>query len=117
MTSQAENELLTRVGPGTPMGNLMRQYWIPACLSSELTADGDPLRLMLLGEPLVAFRDTAGRVGILDHRCPHRCAPLFFGRNEEGGLGAASTTAGSSTPTATAWRCRTSRPTRISAKR
>jgi len=86
MTSQTENELLTRVGPGTPMGNLMRQYWIPACLSSELTDDGDPLRLMLLGEPLVAFRDTAGRVGILDHRCPHRGAPLFFGRNEEGGL-------------------------------
>jgi len=45
MTSQAENELLTRVGPGTPMGALMRQYWLPACLSSELVADGDPMRL------------------------------------------------------------------------
>ena len=86
MTSQAENELLTRVGPGTPMGALMRQYWVPACLSSELVADGDPLRLMLLGERLIAFRDSAGRAGILDHRCPHRCASLFFGRNEEGGL-------------------------------
>jgi phenylpropionate dioxygenase-like ring-hydroxylating dioxygenase large terminal subunit len=86
MTTQAENELLTRVGPGTPMGALMRQYWVPACLSSELKADGDPLRLMLLGERLVAFRDSTGRVGVLDHRCPHRCASLFFGRNEEGGL-------------------------------
>ena len=86
MKTAAENELLTQVGPGTPIGNLMRQYWVPACLSSELKADGDPLRLMLLGERLIAFRDSAGRVGIFDHRCPHRCASLFFGRNEEGGL-------------------------------
>jgi phthalate 4,5-dioxygenase len=86
MTSQSENELLTRIGSGTPMGVLMRQYWVPACLSSELRADGDPLRLMLLGERLIAFRDSSGRVGVLDHRCPHRCASLFFGRNEEGGL-------------------------------
>ncbi len=68
------------------MGELMRQYWLPACLSSELVTDGDPLRLMLLGERLIAFRDSTGRVGVLDHRCPHRCASLFFGRNEEGGL-------------------------------
>jgi phenylpropionate dioxygenase-like ring-hydroxylating dioxygenase large terminal subunit len=68
------------------MGALMRQFWMPACLSSELLADGDPLRLMLLGEKLIAFRDTEGRIGILDHRCPHRCASLFFGRNEEGGI-------------------------------
>ncbi|MBV9555150.1 MAG: Rieske 2Fe-2S domain-containing protein [Alphaproteobacteria bacterium] len=68
------------------MGALLRQYWVPACLSSELAADGDPLRLMLLGEKLVAFRDGAGRIGVFDHRCPHRCASLFFGRNEEGGL-------------------------------
>ena len=86
MTSHSENELLTRVGPGTAMGNLMRHYWIPACLSSELKADGDPVRLMLPGEKLIAFRDTAGRIGIMDHRCPHRCASLFFGRNEEGGI-------------------------------
>ncbi|HTT79808.1 MAG TPA: Rieske 2Fe-2S domain-containing protein [Stellaceae bacterium] len=86
MTTAAENEFLTRIGPGTPMGALMRQYWMPACLSSELKADGDPLRLMLLGEKLIAFRDSFGRVGVLDHRCPHRCASLFFGRNEEGGL-------------------------------
>jgi phthalate 4,5-dioxygenase oxygenase subunit len=86
MTTAAENEMLTQVGPGTPMGSLMRQYWVPACLSSELKADGDPLRLMLLGERLIAFRDSTGRIGVLDHRCPHRCASLFFGRNEGGGL-------------------------------
>jgi phthalate 4,5-dioxygenase oxygenase subunit len=86
MTTQAENEFLTRVGPGTPMGALLRQYWLPACLSSELVTDGNPVRLMLLGENLIAFRDSSGRIGVLDHRCPHRCASLFFGRNEEGGL-------------------------------
>ena len=86
MTSQSDNELLTQIGPGTAMGALMRHYWVPACLSSELVADGEPVRLVLLGEKLIAFRDSAGRVGILDHRCPHRCASLFFGRNEEGGL-------------------------------
>ena len=86
MVSVANNELLTRVGPGTPMGNLMRQYWVPACQSTEIEADGAPLRVMLLGEKLLAFRDTDGKVGVMDHRCPHRCASLFFGRNEEGGL-------------------------------
>ena len=86
MTTAAENELLTRVGPGTPMGEFMRQFWIPAAMSSELKADGDPMRLKLLGEQLIAFRDTNGKVGVMDHRCPHRCASLFFGRNEEGGL-------------------------------
>jgi phenylpropionate dioxygenase-like ring-hydroxylating dioxygenase large terminal subunit len=86
MLTAVANEMLTRTGPGTPMGDLMRQYWIPACLSSELKADGEPMRLLLLGEQLIAFRDTEGRVGIMEHRCPHRCASLFFGRNEEGGL-------------------------------
>jgi phenylpropionate dioxygenase-like ring-hydroxylating dioxygenase large terminal subunit len=86
MLSARDNELLTRIGPGTPMGQLMRHYWLPACKSSEITPDGPPLRLMLLGEKLIAFRDSAGRAGIMDHRCPHRCASLFFGRNEEGGL-------------------------------
>src|SRR3979490_2760234 len=86
MLTAANNEMLTRVGPGTPMGNLMREYWIPACLSSELKADGEPMRLMLLGEQLVAFRDTLGRVGVMEHRCPHRCASLFLGRNERGGI-------------------------------
>src|SRR5579871_4964325 len=86
MTTAAEGAELTRVGPGTVMGELMRRYWIPAAMSSELKADGAPLRLMLLGEKLIAFRDSAGRVGVMDHRCPHRCASLFLGRNEENGL-------------------------------
>ena len=68
------------------MGELMRHYWLPALKSSELKADGDPVRFRLLGENLLAFRDTAGRIGVMDHRCPHRCASLFFGRNEEGGI-------------------------------
>ncbi len=86
MTSQQEFDLVTRTGPGTPMGELMRQYWIPAARSSELVADGPPVRIMLLGEKLIAWRDSAGRVGVMDHRCPHRCASLFYGRNEENGL-------------------------------
>ena len=86
MTTAHESTELTRVSPATSMGDLMRQYWIPACLSSELARDGAPLRLMLLGEKLIAFRDSAGRVGVMDHRCPHRCASLFLGRNEEGGI-------------------------------
>ena len=77
---------LVHVGPGTAMGELMRQHWMPALMSSELRADGDPVRLMLLGERLIAFRDSAGRVGIMDHRCPHRCASLFIGRNEDHGI-------------------------------
>lgn len=86
MTTVQDSEILTRVSRGTPMGELMRQYWIPAAKSDELEADGDPVRLMLLGEKLIAFRDTNGKVGVMDHRCPHRCASLFFGRNEEGGI-------------------------------
>src|SRR4030081_2723667 len=86
MTTAAEGKELTQVGPGTVMGELMRQYWIPAAQSSELVRDGAPLRLMLLGEKLIAFRDSTDRVGVMDHRCPHRCASLFLGRNEEGGL-------------------------------
>ncbi|NQV57600.1 MAG: Rieske 2Fe-2S domain-containing protein [Rhodospirillales bacterium] len=86
MTTANENEILTRVGAGTKMGELMRQFWLPVAKSSELVADGDPVRLKILGEKLIAFRDTSGRVGVMDHRCPHRCASLFFGRNEENGI-------------------------------
>ena len=86
MSKARDREDLTRVGPGTVMGEFMRQYWIPAALSSELKPDGDPMRLLLLGEKLIAFRDSAGRVGVIDQRCPHRCASLFLGRNEENGL-------------------------------
>lgn len=81
-----ENEALTRVGPGTLMGNLMRQYWLPALRSDELEAGGSPVRLLLLGEKLIAYRSPNGEVGVMDHRCPHRNASLFFGRNEEGGM-------------------------------
>jgi phthalate 4,5-dioxygenase len=86
MTTAIEGAELSQVGPGTMMGQMMRQYWLPALMSSELERDGAPLRLMLLGEKLIAFRDSQGRVGVMDQRCPHRCASLFLGRNEEGGL-------------------------------
>jgi phthalate 4,5-dioxygenase oxygenase subunit len=86
MTNAIESEQLTRVGPGTIMGDLLRQYWLPAAKSSEVVTGGDPVRLMLLGEKLIAFRDATGRVGVMDHRCPHRCASLFYGRNEAGGI-------------------------------
>ncbi len=87
MLSEEDNELLCRVGAGTPMGELMRQYWIPALASSELrTPDGPPMRVRLLGENLIAFRDSDGSVGLLGANCAHRGASLFFGRNEECGL-------------------------------
>jgi phenylpropionate dioxygenase-like ring-hydroxylating dioxygenase large terminal subunit len=86
MTTAGENELLTRIGPGTPMGALMREYWMPVARSDEIAPGGSPLRLAAMGERLVAFRDGAGRIGVIDHRCPHRAASLFYGRNEDGGL-------------------------------
>src|SRR5690348_5061050 len=87
MLSSEENALLTRVGPGTPMGTLLRRYWLPAMLAEEVPApDCSPVRVMLLGEELVAFRDTEGRIALLGAHCPHRGASLFFGRNEEHGL-------------------------------
>jgi phthalate 4,5-dioxygenase len=87
MLSQAENELLCRTGPGTPMGELFRRFWLPALLPSELPApDSEPIRFRILSEDLIAFRDTNGKVGFLDQHCPHRGASLFFGRNEECGL-------------------------------
>jgi phthalate 4,5-dioxygenase len=82
-----DNEALCRIGPDTVMGAFMRQYWIPAMLSSELPRpDSDPVRVLLLGEQLIAFRDTSGQVGLIQNHCPHRGASLFFGRNEESGL-------------------------------
>jgi len=87
MLDHQDNEQLCRVGPGTLMGNLMRQYWVPAALSSELPEpDGAPLRVRLLGEDLIGFRDSAGAVGLVRNACPHRGASLFYGRNEQGGL-------------------------------
>lgn len=86
MLSRQENELLTRVGAGTPMGNLMRQYWIPVLLSSELQAGHRTKRVKLLGEELVAFRTPSGKVGLMHEFCPHRRASLYFGRIEETGI-------------------------------
>ena len=82
-----ENELLTQTGPGTPMGELFRRFWLPIMLSEELRSpDGAPVRVQVLGEELVAFRDTDGKIGLIDRYCAHRRADLFFGRNEECGL-------------------------------
>jgi len=82
-----DNEILTRVGPGTLMGELLRRYWTPACLSAEVPAPGSPpVRVRLLDEGLVAFRDTAGRVGLVQENCPHRGASLYFGRNEDAAI-------------------------------
>jgi phthalate 4,5-dioxygenase oxygenase subunit len=83
----ADNELLCRVEGEAAMGQVMRQHWLPACLSDEVAEpDGAPVRARLLGVDLVVFRDTKGRVGVMDERCPHRGASLFFGRNEDCGL-------------------------------
>ncbi|HLH22988.1 MAG TPA: Rieske 2Fe-2S domain-containing protein [Chloroflexota bacterium] len=87
MLSKEDNELLTRTGPGTPMGQLLRRYWLPALLSEELPEpDGRPVRLPLLGERLVAYRDSTGAVGLLEESCPHRGASLALGRNEDGAI-------------------------------
>lgn len=87
MLSVEENERLTRVGRGSPMGNLLRRYWLPACTSAEIAEpDCDPVRIRLLGEELVGIRDSGGRAGVLDEHCPHRGASLALGRNEEGGV-------------------------------
>jgi len=82
-----DNEILTRVGPGTLMGSLLRRYWTPACLSAEIPSPGSPpARVRLLGENLIAFRDTRGRIGLVQQNCPHRGASLYFGRNEDAAL-------------------------------
>lgn len=87
MLSQQDNEILTRVGPGTLMGALLRRYWTPACLAEEVAQPGGaPLRVRLLGENLVAFRDTDGKLGLVGEHCPHRGVSLFYGRNEGCGL-------------------------------
>jgi phthalate 4,5-dioxygenase len=87
MLSTQDNELLTGTGAGTPMGEYFRRFWQPVALSEELpAADCDPVRLQVMGESLLAFRDSGGRVGVVSPRCPHRGADLFHGRNELGGL-------------------------------
>jgi len=87
MLSAEDNDILTQTDAGTPMGDYFRRFWQPVALSEELPEpDGAPLRVTIMGEELVAFRDTDGRVGLFDRRCPHRGADMYFGRNEECGL-------------------------------
>ena len=87
MLRKEQNELLTQTGPGTPMGQMFRSYWMPALLAEELPEnDCPPVRVKLLSERLVAFRDSKGRYGLMDEFCAHRGVSLWFGRNEEGGL-------------------------------
>ena len=87
MLSHEENDLLCRVEGDAPMGQLMRRHWTPVCLIEEVAEpDGAPVRARLFGEDLVVFRDTDGRVGVLEEQCPHRRASLVLGRNENGGL-------------------------------
>ena len=101
MLSHEENDLLTRVSGDAPMGKLMRQHWTPVCLIEEVAeADGKPLLVEAIGNRYVAFRDSNGKLGLLDELCPHRRASLVFGRNED------SITAGSSMLKATVLPCR-----------
>ena len=86
MVTVKENELITRTGPETPGGALMRRYWHPIALSGDLPAGGAPAPVQILGENLVLFRDEAGRPGLLGINCPHRSADLSYGRIEDGGL-------------------------------
>ncbi|MDB5080024.1 MAG: hypothetical protein JWP00_1948 [Chloroflexi bacterium] len=86
MLSKEQNELLTKVGPGTPMGAALRQFWAPAIRSANLEVDCAPTRVRLFGQDFVAFRDSNGRVGFLDEGCPHRGVSLALGRNEDCGL-------------------------------
>src|SRR5215471_5715489 len=87
MLAVEDNELITNTNPGTPMGDLFRRFWLPVALSEELPGpDCVPVRVRVLGEDLIAFRDSNGKVGLVDAFCPHRGAPMFFGRNEESGL-------------------------------
>ena len=117
MLSALDNERLAHIGPGTEMGALMRRYWIPFLLTDDIPeADGDPVRVTLLGERLVAFRNSVGQVGLVDRLCAHRNADLFFGRNEENGI-RCTYHAGSTTSRAGAWTCRPRRRTATSERR
>ena len=87
MLSAEDNRLLTQSGSGTAMGELLRRFWLPVLLSQELPeADGAPKKITVMGEELLAFRDTRGRIGVIDQHCPHRGANLWLGRNEECGI-------------------------------
>src|SRR5919108_2545073 len=89
MLTREENETLTRVGPGTPAGELLRRYWLPVGVARELTAENPTQLVRILGEVLVLFRDKQGRVGLVADRCSHRGASLCYGRVEERGISCA----------------------------
>jgi phenylpropionate dioxygenase-like ring-hydroxylating dioxygenase large terminal subunit len=89
MLTRDENELLTRTGPGTAMGDLLRRYWIPVVESGEIEAGGRVKRVRLLCVPLIAFRGKSGRAGLIGEFCPHRLASLYFGRVDEDGMSCA----------------------------
>ena len=87
MLTAEENAMLTQTNPGTPMGEVFRRYWTPTLLSRELAEPNcPPIRVKVMGEDFVAFRDSEGRVGVVEPRCSHRGAHLAFGRNEQCGL-------------------------------
>jgi len=87
VTTREQNETLVQTGPGTPMGDLFRRYWLPVLLADELAeADGEPVKTKILGESLLAFRDSEGKIGLIDEFCAHRGVSLWYGRNEECGL-------------------------------
>ncbi|SAL43118.1 Rieske (2Fe-2S) domain-containing protein [Caballeronia peredens] len=87
MLRKEQNDLVTQTGPGTPMGELFRRFWLPALLAEELAEPGgEPVRLQLLSERMLAFRDSEGKLGLIDEFCAHRGVSLWFGRNEEGGI-------------------------------
>src|ERR1039458_4949752 len=86
MLTIEDNQLITRVGPGTPTGNLLRRYWFPFLISADVQTDGRPERVRLLGEDLLAFRNSDSVVGLVQENCTHRRASLYFGRKEECGI-------------------------------
>ena len=87
MLSPADNEILTLTGPGTAMGTLFRRFWMPVALSDEIAApDSPPCRVQVLGEYMLLFRQTDGQIGLIEPKCAHRGADLYWGRNEECGL-------------------------------
>src|ERR1700694_80818 len=87
MLSAEQNDLITRAGPGSAAGNLMRRYWQPAALVDELAGNRPVKPVRLLGEDLVAFKDDKGRYGLIGRHCPHRGTDLAYGRLLDGGLG------------------------------
>src|SRR5262244_4198477 len=115
MLTREENEVLTKTGPGTAMGALLRCYWIPVVQSAEVEAGGRVKRVRLLGEPLIVFRGKSGRAGLIGEFCPHRGASLYFGRVEDAGMSCIYH--GWKFATAAVSPCPTSRPSRASPPR